>query len=272
MIEIANQAVTNMTKVKIISEEAIGIREATEKELTRLRWDVYRPKIQEIEHEQALKIEEARKRGEAAEKVKSAEITDLEKVVDQVRRILHFLALDSHKSLNISDDDIQFPNYHSNTYKESMGFLIDDTYLKVKIYIAGNKKPTNKYSIVLLGKCLFYEALLKLDRNYGADLHTHDRYELEKTVKDFPTVEQAKAWLEKNRDKLMSGESRVQYEEVKIDYDKALQTYKVDDFQDLLLARCECGFFYTIWEDYIKREQKIECRNCGRSMTLAPGK
>ncbi len=274
MIEIANQAVENMVKIKVLDKEMTVIRESTEKEISRVIWEVYRPKIEALKDEQDNKVAEVRKQGEAAENVKRSEIIALNEVVHQVQRTLDFLALDPHKNLDISDEDIQFCNYHSNPYKENLGFYIDDTYLKVKLYIVGNKKPTNKYSVVLLGKCLFDENLLKLDRNYGADFHTHDRYELEKTVKDFLSVELAKAWHVKARDNmkhLLSDETMPAYYEVKTAYDKAIQTYKVDDFQDLLLARCECGFFYTIWEDWIKRDGPV-CRRCDKPMKMMPGK
>ncbi len=243
MIEIANQAVENMATIKVLDEEIHSIREATRKEVARLEWDVYRPKIRALEDERDLKTKEVTQQGEAAQLAKNAEIVTLNEVVRHVLRLLAFLALDPHKNLDISDEDIQFPTYHSN-----------------------------KYSLVLLGKCLFYEDLLQLERNYGASFHTIDRYELEKVLRDFPSVEQAKAWLEKNRGKLLSGESRIQYQEVKIAYDKAIQSYKVDDFQDLLLARCECGYFYSIWEDYIKRQEKISCPRCNKLMALYPGK
>jgi len=272
MIEIANQAVENMAKIKLLSKEESDIRKATETEVYHLQWDVYQERIRALEDERNLKVGEVKKQGKAAEEVKQTEIIALNKVVLEVRRILAFLALDAHKNLDISDEDILFSNYHSNNYKESLGFYIDDTYLKVKLYIVGNEKPTNKYSLVALGKCLFYEDLLKLERNYGATFHTHDRYEVEKVVRDFPTDDQAKAWLEKNRNKVLSGECRVQYQEVKIAYDEAIRSYKVDDFQDFLLARCECGYFYTTWEDYIKRNTPVSCPKCGQQMTLALGK
>ena len=272
MIEIATQAVENMAKIKTLSEEIHSMREATDKEVSRLNWDVYRPRIRVVEEERDLKVKWVTQQGEAAQLEKNAEIVALNKVVRQVRLILDFLRLDSHRNLDISDEDIQFSRYHSNDYKESLGLYIDDTYLKAKLYIIGNEKPTNKYSLVVLGKCLFYEDLLKLERNYGASFHTSDRYELEKVVRDFPSVEQAKAWLDKNRGKLISGESRVQYQEVKIAYNEAIQTYKADDFQEFLLARCQCGNFYTIWEDYIKRNTPVSCPKCDQQMALAPGK
>ncbi len=269
MIEIANQAVENMAKIKIISEEMGAVTKATENELYRLQYDYYRPKIQALEHERDLKLEDARKQGEAAENVKRSEIERLNEVVFTVRRILDFLRLNPPRNLDISDEDIQLYERHDNRYKESLGFYIDDVYLKVKLFILGNEKPVNKYSLVALGKCLFNEDLLKLDRNYGMPFHTSERYELEKVLKDFPTVEMAKVWIEKNTGKLLSEESMAKYREVKAAYDKAIQTYKVDDFQEFLLARCECGVFYTIWEDWVKRDGEV-CRRCDKPMTLYP--
>lgn len=268
MEQIGKQALENIAKIKILDEEKDTIEKATENERRRLHYDIYGSAIREIERIRNVAIDKLLSERDAIVAEKDTEIEGLYTVIAQVKRILDYLRLDAGKDLTILADDIKMrERYGECPYSEDLGYFLDDTYLKVKLFIVKNDKPVNKYSLVAIGKCLFYEKLLKLPYSYGLPLYTNNHYELETGIRDFPTVEQAKEWLNSHKTKLnLVGE----YEMVKKEYQDTLQNYKVGDFQDLIMVECPCGrYYYTEFErdSYSNSIYKNELR-CPRCDTL----
>jgi hypothetical protein len=269
MHELGTLVTENMAKVDVLDKERNKIRTDTSKKVSHLKYDIYRERIQKLERECEEKVQEVENQGKQTEDIKTAAIVELNKPVLQLKRILDFLRLDRSKDLTVPDDEISFGDRYKDYYKEALGYLVNDKYLKIKLFIIQNDKPTNKYSLIAVGKCLFYEDLLKLPKYYGGDFHAKTwRLELKAGLKDAPTVEQLKAWLEKHRENLFPADFNIKYLEVKTAYEQAIHDYKPDDFAEFLLARCECGNYYTVWEDYIEREKVIPCHRCDKTMTL----
>lgn len=265
MIELGKQALEHIAKIKILDKEKDIIRVDTEKEEHRLRYDVYEPAIYAIKQARDIVIDNLKSERDALVTEKDTEIEGLYPVVAQVKRILDYLRLDTGKELTILADDIKiWERYGEAPYKEDLGYFLDDTYLKVKLLIVQNDKQVNKYSLVAVGRCLFPEYLLKLPYYYGQPFYTHDHYELSTSIKDFPTVEQAKGWLNSHKAKLnLMGE----YETVKKEYQGALQNYKVSDFKDLIMVVCPCGrYYYTEFErdkySLVIRNNELRCPRC----------
>lgn len=62
-------------------------------------------------------------------------------------------------------------------------------------------------------------------------------------IKDFPTLEKLKKYLEKNKDKILK-EKIEEYKEIKEEYLNVLKNYKLEDFKELFEVEClKCGFF-----------------------------
>lgn len=262
MIAIAKQAIENLGKVKALYGEIETIEKATRQEVSRLHYDVYQSKIRELEHERDRMIEAVGVDSQGQINESKAVIENLQTVIHQVSRLLEFLKLDTTEDLSIADDDVKPYDRYDQRLTESLGYFFNDDYLKVKLFIIENDKPKNKYSLVALGKCLFYEELLKLPKSYGLPCYIHGFCELETVIKDFPLVAEAKNWLNKNKARLsfLLGE----YDRVKEEYQDAIQNYKVDDFQELLIARCQCGYYYTEFDrnNISFRDNTTECPRC----------
>jgi len=276
MIEIGKQALDNMNYIKVLNEERDTIQEDTTKERRRLLYDVYEPVIREIEHARDIAVDKLKKEEDALVAGKDTEVKELYVVVARVKQILDYLRLDTGKKLTILADDIRVRvgYYGEAPNKEDLGYFLDDTYLKVKLFIVQNNKPVNKYSLVALGKCLFPEYLLTLPYDYGLSLYTNHHYELNITIKDCPTVEQLKEWVNSHKAKLnLVGE----YEKVKEEYQNTLQNYKVADFQDFIMVECPCGkYYYTEFErDYyslIIRKNELRCPRCNALLEVGEAK
>jgi len=269
MHELGKLAVENMAKINSVEKETSQIRDDTDKKVRHIKYDIYEKKIRALQEKCDAEVDQIQADGKAAEAINHDIVVELNKPVLQIKLILDFLRLDRNKDLAIPDDEVSFNDYHKDYYKEALGYHMDDTYLKIKLFIVQNSKPTNKYSLIAIGKCLFYEELLKLPRYYGGDFPpTTWRLVLEAGLKDAPTIEQLKAWLAKNREKLFPPDFYPKYLEVKTAYDQAIHDYKPDDFEEFLLARCPCGNFYTVWEDYIRRENPVTCSQCKGTMAL----
>ena len=270
MSELGKTAIENMARIKVLDKESQEIRDATEKKTYHLTYDVYQKKIRALEAKRNEEVAAIQEEGKTAEAVKNAEVVELNKPVLKLKRILGYLRLDTNKDLTIIDDDIQFSDRNKGYYKESLGYYLDDTYLKIKLFILQNDKPTNKYGLAAVGRCLFYQEILNLPRHYIPCVYSKSPSftELEFVVKDFPTIAGAKEWLKKNWARLFPDDFMFKYLEVKTDYQQTLRDYKISDFEEFLLARCVCGNFHTVWEDYILREKIVTCNRCNKTMTL----
>ena len=64
-IELARQAIQNRAKIKDLYDERETTQKSTEAEVSRLKYDIYRDKIHELERERDQKVEETEKQAEA---------------------------------------------------------------------------------------------------------------------------------------------------------------------------------------------------------------
>jgi hypothetical protein len=266
--ELAEQAIKNRANAAVLNGEREANNKAAEREVSRLKYDVYRDKIRELEYERDRKVDEVEQQAKAITDQKDAEIKELYVVIRKVEKVLEFLRLDPTSDLTVKDEDVKPYNHYEIRTVESLGYYLDDPYLKVKLYLAQNGKPVNKYSLIAIGKCLFSSVanLVNIPRTYGLPVNVWG-YHLEVLIKDFQTAGLAKTWLENNRRKL---DLKGDYETVKAEYLEAVQNYKVEDFQDLLIARCTCGYYYTVFDVYRLsiRTGVYDCARCKASLTI----
>lgn len=188
---------------------------------------------------------------------------DLSKVIAKVDRIIAFLKLQTklkQKDLTIKDEDVKA--YHDR-HIESLGYFFDDTYLKIKLFIAENDKPKNKYSLIALGKCLF-EGFMNLReyRSYGADVQYHGN-NITVVIKEGPDITELKLYLERRRKKLLIDLLET-YKQVKEQYESVLAEHEIGDFEPLIEYCClNCGFFLTKRELNHWGRVGDKCPECG---------
>ena len=225
----------------------------------------YTKRIRAVEAEKDEVLAALKKEHDSVHQEKQIQIEELYKVPQRVKRILDLLRLEADRDLSIPDDAPQPYNGYENMHRESLGYIVDERFLKVKLFIVQNRKPTNKYSLCALSNTIFYEELLKLPKQYGCPFHTKARYSSESVVRDWPTIEAAKAWLARpvNRENLIQ-QLKGQYDTIAADYAEVVQHYKASQFKALMTAVCEkCGYFYTDLDGRSLRQGEAEeCPRC----------
>lgn len=194
------------------------------------------------------------------------EIGELSKVITRVYRILAFLKLKT-KDLTIKDEDVKV--YHDR-HIESLGYFFNDDYLKVKLFIAENSKPKNKYALVAVGKCFFTEKVMNLRpyHGYGVDVSYTGRCNIQLVIKEAPEICDLHTYFEKWREKILAG-LLAKYKLVKAEYLGILAEYNLELFEPLMAYRCTaCGWFLTRGE--VKRWTRLddECPKCGKRTLL----
>lgn len=268
-IKLTTLAKRNMLKVDELANEQGASRKQAEDETRALMYDIYQPRIRGLENERDEKIKQLQDKAEAVYKKQAERITELYQPVKQVERILELLRMNTRKPLQLSDADVCTRN---EDYKEALGILYQDEYIKAKIYIIENGKPVNKYSLCVMGRCLFPEHILKLTRGYISGCYVKGNHlDLEFIARDFPTKQEAQAWLEPRREGPALMHWLDSYIKVKDEYIKTKAEYKRRDFKEFIILQCKCGFFYTTFD---KRsysnyyfDEAVNCPHCNKTMT-----
>jgi len=233
-----------------------------------LEYDVYKPKIRLLEEGRDQATGEVQERFEQDRDQKDKEIEGLQVVINQVKRILDFLMVDTSKDLAIDDDDV---NPYKDRAKENLGYLFDDDYLKIKLYIIENDKPKNKFSLIAIGRCLFGETLLDLHRGYGVPVNTGFGCNIERGIRDMPSVEELKTWQESPSAGNTFFGLKGDYEKVKAEYLDVIAKYTPQDFKELMTDLCGCGYFYTIFNNIARLNETVTCPRCGKGMENVGG-
>jgi len=220
-------------------------REKRDKEIYHLKWDIYREKIKRIEKERdnAICAVEATRDNAIAEK--NQEIQSHHTLIQQAKRILEILSLDENEPLAIGDDEAKL---RTESLSESLGYLLDDDYLKIKLFIVTNRKPKNKYSLIALGRSLFHDVLIKYPDAYIDDLNDlYSRFKLRAILQFASTPDELKAWLAKHP--MILKNTLEQYNQVKLEYIATKQEYEIDDFKELITWTCpQCNNFRTTFD------------------------
>lgn len=262
MTDLVIEYLESEKQISSISQARDDFREKKEKEITDLTLD-YEPKIRALEDERDERVAEIRKESESKRFESDEKITELHKTIEKVERILSFLK-PTWRSAEWLDFDEGTVKAYRDRYCEKIGTFYRDEYLKIVAYIAENSKPKNKYSLTLVGKCFFGEKQMPFPYAYGLDLAIFgEGFTVAVPVIDKPTIEEAKAYFTKNREKILKP-TMEKYQEVKKEYLDVIRTYTIDDFGNLIAYRCsECGFFYTEREArHISRIEESSCPNC----------
>jgi len=259
---LVEQVQVNSHKIETLEAETKAMRGITEAEIRRLHYDVYQPKIRQLEDARDQATQQVQEEYNQASAQKEMEIEGLQVVINQVRRIFDFLRVEV-KDLAIDDDDVK--SYRDRA-KENLGYLFDDDYLKIKLFIVENEKPKNKFSLIAMGRCLFGEHLLKLRSGYVTCVHTGHGYNIEVGIKDMPSVAELQPWLgDSRRQQLITGFTS-DYEKVKAEYLDVIEQHTPEEFKELMTDRCVCGYFYTIFDSRSRFNETATCPRCSKAM------
>jgi hypothetical protein len=264
MMELVQKYLDNLNRINALSKNSEELSSKKSKENRRLTWYVYMPKIRALEHERDEKCAASDESFDQAINANEDKIESLREPISEVERILSFLVI---KPVEVTLDDSIVLN--KGRHNEPLGPIFTDDFLKIKAFILGNRKPTNKYTLALYGKSIFDKDHLPFPYNYGLPGHTTESCQISTGIKDFPTVQGAKDYFNKHKDHLLS-ETIEEYKKVKAEYLQAISTYKIEDFRELFAFECKaCGFFLTEVSKNGWARSGDDCPKCGISQKEA---
>ena len=260
---LVEQVQDHLNKVDVLQAEIDRGLKSTETENHRLQYDVYSPKIRLLEdaRDQLMRANVAAYEKERDQK--KQEVEGLYLVVNQVKEILRFLKLETGKSVDINDDDLR--TYREKS-KEGLGYIFEDEFLKIKLFIIENDKPKNKYSLVALGRTIFTEEQLKLRFHYGIHAHAAYHFQLEAVLREGASVKELREWLQKQSQSKLLTDLKGDFDTVKAAYLDTLERYQVEDFRELLTDLCTCGYFYSIFDSMAFKNGVQTCGRCSNKM------
>lgn len=204
----------HMTKKTVtgLHDQIEQIQRDAHKEVNRLKWDVYRPKIDKLENE--LRTKTAKVETDSEKKVQKAreEIERLCVLTKMVERTFALMAIaESEYSSRGSTKPTVFRysshdkegNYISDKRKiffEPVRTVYEDPCSIVQVFIVPNGKPVNKLSLIIRGYSIF-GSLFK-SRWASVNGINEDHCNIEINLKDSSTEKELLAWLDKNEKKV----------------------------------------------------------------------
>jgi hypothetical protein len=178
--------------------------------------------------------------------------------IKHAQRVLAFLSLPTQYDLWLPDK-LRVNNW-AFQYQEDLGYFLDDELLKIRLYIIGNRKPKNRYSLVAIGRTVFSRELLSVPYSYGTDIMDSD-FQLISNIRDGSSAEELIKYLSKSRASLLKP-TIIEYVLVKHEYNDVITNYNIKDLAPLIVWFCpSCNNFYTVWEQPYRAG--VEAPNCG---------
>ena len=150
-------------EIKRVTKECDKIEESGKAEQSGI-YEKYREKMRTLEDKRSAHLRKIENRINSTRNKSQAEIEELHKAINKVECIAYFLSVDLNKDLTIKNTEIKAGR---DRHIESAGYIFDDLMLKIKAFIAENRKPKNKYSLVAFGKSVFSEPVIKFPYEYG---------------------------------------------------------------------------------------------------------
>ncbi len=260
---LVKQVQDNLAMVKELEAGITQSRDSVQEANNHLQYDLYQPKIKALEDERDQLMHGNMDAHEKERDQKQKEIDSLHVVVKQVKRIMDFLRVETDKDLAINDDDV---TASMGRTKVNLGYIFDEDFLKIKLFIAENGKPKNKFTLIAVGRCLFRSHLLKLERGYGTGINTGFGLNLEVAIKDAPSVEELMTWQALPRAGEVFFALKGDYETIKAEYLDVIENHELHDFKELMTDLCKCGYFYTIFDSVRRPDEITLCPGCHGNM------
>ena len=162
-------------------------------------------------------------------------IRDLEPEIQDIEQKIKYL---KHQE-KVEGKKPQFDDESVKAYRNkelvNLGVFYEDEFTIIKLFAAENDRPKNRWTLIAVGSTLLRE-LVDTPHEYGLSIHISPWKDIQKALKHLPTLEEIKAYIERNREKLMKVEG-ARYKEVKEAYLHAINNYSLEDFKPLLEPR-----------------------------------
>lgn len=242
--ELIKKAGDAQKRLEALNKESHELHETSWTEERRIKYDVYQPQIFALEDQCVKAVNEVKKKAELRELDIRDECKAIAEPILWVKKILNYLRI---KKTEVSLQDDEVKAYHDKKVVPA-GFLLSDTLMVLKAFVVENDKPTNKYSLVVLGRTIFSgEQFTRWPHAWGLSLQGNS-YDIERVVKDAPTVSELAAYLRKHSSEITQSVLG-DYLTLKSEYLMVKENYTLADFKPLATIKCQCGFFWTLLDD-----------------------
>lgn len=204
-----------------ICQQINALKEKTKKERSRLKYDVYDPKITALERERDAALEAV----DQSEEKEKARLEAQRASLDQYKRFLCFI--DAYYRYK---DPTPLECYHFKyphpyrIYYDSIDTLVQTKYLLIQVYITENKKPKNCFSLILLGHSPFNRDHIEDLHDYGITAHSSS-CAIKKNLRDAPTKRELQEWYTKNKPSILHNWIE-QHKALEAEYDEAVALFQ----------------------------------------------
>jgi len=212
--------------------------ESLKKRQINLNEDKFDKQITKIKSEKDNKLNRLEREIESKKKEIKSEQEKLIDSLENVDRIVNLLKLQETYKKEKKDLDINDKDITNKGEIKSLGYLINDDFLKIKVFLVENdeyRKKVNRFCLEVYGNSLFSKILGEKFgiSNYGLQSSESGKYHhITQHLKDFKTKEEAKKYFIDKKDRILKGLIDF-YKEIKEEYLKVISTYRLSEFNEL---------------------------------------
>lgn len=171
-----------------------------------------------------------------AEIEKEALIKPLHGYNQYVNRVLDMLKMAEHDNIaaDILDTDISTYNGKELVW---LDYIYNDEFLKIRLIVAENTKPKNKYSLIAYGHSVFMiHELMHRYYHYNTvslrdDPANRPGFSIRAEIVSLPSIDDIKKYVSKH--KIMQ-DVISEHQRLKSEYDAVVKKYKLSDFKDII--------------------------------------
>lgn len=195
--------------------------------------DSYDQKISALKQEARLKVEAAKTQQNKKLEILNSEKEQNNAVLQKVQRILKVMDIIKENptvttpEVYYYTDRDEFGNYISNKrkiYTHPIKILRKDLYSIFNLYIVPNRKPKNKYSLIIRGYTIFGDLIGRMHWGYTPRIN-ETSCNFYTTVKDAPTEKYLVSYAENNISKI-KGTIPDTIDDLILDYEEAKELLK----------------------------------------------
>jgi hypothetical protein len=213
-----------------------------DKDISTIQYDVYRPKIHELERLRDEEVEKVKKNFSEFKTKREQEnqpnieiITATKRIMSLFEIIIHTpdLALEVYTYSDRDDNGNYLRGNRRQIHYTSIDTIAQDQYKNIQVYIVPNKKPINKFSLTIRGNSLFAKVLNDERRN-GYINGLNGRSDLSIVLKEGPRAEDLKNYYEKRKENTLL-DFLATHTKVESEYEEAKKLFKALEWKLLYI-------------------------------------
>ena len=252
----------NKQEIASLEESQEKLEEEQKEKISQIK-ERYRNTIRELEGQMYVETKKLKDEIDSTQNKTNSTIEQLSSPMNKTERVMYHL----RRAENTLD--VTYADSIKNSRDRHLELIekYSDSTISLQMHIAENGRPTNKYSLVIVGECLFGERsddkILKLPYEY---LGWRDRFDcsdnnIQVAAKHFKTIQDAKKYAANNNIQKILKKFFTQYDTVKAEYAEANSKYNISDFEEIFREQ-----FSEYWMNrcsYRESERKEACEKLG---------